>query len=86
MKRYTIISDVDIDNAWELLEQKNGYLCTYSEVSALLDVAKKALNYYADEKTWEITENSLSHLNIDFDCGTKAREALERMKAMEDDR
>jgi len=80
MKRYWVneLAIIEIDDFnfdYDKPQWKKVYLA--SEVDAEIARLKKALNYYADEKTWEISENSLSHLNIDFDCGKKAREALE---------
>jgi hypothetical protein len=60
------------------------------KVDALLDVAKKALEFYGDTRNHippsvDSRGEIVLQSNIENDEGAKAREALERMKAMENE-
>ena len=89
MKRYNCYSLIkdEYERGAILKEEINGKWVKWEKVSILIEIAKKGLEFYAKIVNYNDNyENNIYHLSdIDNDCGKIAREALERMKAMENE-
>jgi len=65
------------------VEAMMGEYCLLADACALLDVAKKALEFYGDVKNYK-PDTKLLHTPLIYDdYGKIAREALERWEEME---